>query len=238
MSLEVLQNKSQVYKARQELVKKGASVVDSLFRAILRHVGIVEGIAVGDKLKSWDVLLTLNFIEQKVAYEEPILDIGCYASEIIVALHRVGYSHLAGVDLNSELFCMPHQDVILYEVADFMCTNFESASFRAITSISVVEHGFQAGGLLQEMGRLLKPGGYFIASFDYWPQKIDTNGIRFFGQDWNIFSEEDVHNFIKAAANYSLFPVGELKYSAKDRVINCGGRRYTFAWLVLEKKNA
>jgi ubiquinone/menaquinone biosynthesis C-methylase UbiE len=132
---------------------------------------------------------------------------------------------------------MPYQNFIRYEIANFTQTKFDNASFTAITSISVIEHGFNSQSLLKEMSRLLKSGGYFIASFDYWPEKIDTKGIKFFGMDWKIFCKPDIELFVKEAAFYNLFPIGDMIYSAKDKAVNCGGKQYTFAWLVLRKLN-
>lgn len=235
MTMQVLQSKLQITKARKELVSRGASLVESPLLSFSRRLGLARGIAVGDKVKSWDVLCTLKFIEQHLSRDSAILDIGCYASEVLVALHVLGYSNLAGADLNPNLKNMPFQEHIRYETSDFMHTKFADASFDAITSISVIEHGFDGQSLLNEMARLLKPGGYFMASFDYWPEKIDTTGTKFFGMDWKIFSEQEVEGFINEAQKYGLFPAGEIKYKAKDRPINCGGKRYTFGWLVLRK---
>ena len=236
MSLHVLQQKVQINSARKELINEAASAIDSPLRALLRRFGVISGMAVGGKVKSWDVLSTLNFIKQKVAKDEPILDIGCYASEVIVALYKTGYSHLVGVDLNPNLQKMPYQDSIRYEISNFMHTNFADASFQAITSISVIEHGFDGPAFLKEISRLLKPCGYFIASFDYWPEKIDTTGIKIFAMDWKIFSKDEITNFITEASGYGLFPVGELIYEAKDKIIDSGDKQYTFAWMVLEKR--
>lgn len=235
MSMDVLQDRSQIANARQELASKGVSFIEAPWRSIFRRFGIGRGVAVGDEVKSWDVLSTLKFLEKNVERNESILDIGCYASEVIVALHKLGYTRLTGIDLNPHLQRMPYHDSIRYEVADFMHTNFEDASFRAITSISVIEHGFQGQALLKEMSRLLKPGGYFIASFDYWPEKIDTTGVKFFDMDWLIFSKQNVAAFVEQAAGFGLRPVGAMKYDAKDKAIDCGGKQYTFAWMVLHK---
>ena len=236
MSMEVLKNKIQITSSRQMLIRKGVSSTGSKFRSLLQRTGLINGLVLGDQVKSWDVLETLNFIEQHVQKNEPILDIGCYASEIIIALHKAGYAALTGADLNPDLKKMPYQDSIHYENTNFMHTPFADASFKAITSISVIEHGFDAQALLKEMSRLLQPGGYFLASFDYWPEKIDTTGIKYFGMDWLIFSKQDVANFVSKAAEHGLTPVGDLHYEGQDTPIECGGKKYTFGWLVLKKK--
>lgn len=238
MAMKVLQDKEQISMARQELNEKGASYVDrpdSGLKALLRRFGLVRGVVMGDELKSWDVLATVKFIEGNVNKSEPILDIGCYSSEILASLFKLGYSNLAGADLNPNLKSMPFQESIRYEVADFMHTNFPGASFKAITSISVIEHNFNGEALLKEMSRLLQPGGYFIASFDYWPDKIDTTGTQFFGMDWIIFSKDEVASFINKASAYGLLPVGEINYGGKNKPIACAGKKYTFGWLVLQK---
>jgi SAM-dependent methyltransferase len=235
MTMEVLQDKLQIRKARQELVNKGASVIDSPLRTRLRKWRLVHGVTMGDMVKSWDVLTTINFLESHVKKDDPILDIGCYASEVIIALHKLGYSNLTGADLNPDLQKMPYQNAIRYELTNFMHTKFEDASFQAITSISVIEHGFDGQALLKEMSRLLKPSGYFIASFDYWPEKIDTAGQNFFGMDWKIFSRDEIMNFVTEAASYGLYPVGEMVYDGKDNPIDCAGKQYTFGWLALKK---
>jgi SAM-dependent methyltransferase len=238
MAMEVLQNKIQINIARLELDKIGASHVDrpdSRLKAQLRKFGLVGGVVMGDHIKSWDVFATVKFMEDHVQKNEPILDIGCYASEILASLHKVGYSNLTGADLNPELNKMPYQESIRYEVTNFMHTKFADASFKAITAISVIEHNFNGHALLKEMSRLLMLGGYFVASFDYWPDKINTVGTQFFGMDWKIFSKKEVEIFVKDAAEYGLFPVGEMQYEASEKPIDCSGKQYTFGWLVFEK---
>ena len=85
------------------------------------------------------------------------------------------------------------------------------------------------------MSRLIRPGGYFIASFDYWPDKIDTTSVPFFGMDWKIFSQQEVLAFIDEARAYNLAPCGNIDLAAEERPIECAERKYTFAWLVLQK---
>jgi SAM-dependent methyltransferase len=233
--MKVLQNKSQIKNARKEMIDKRISSIEPPIYSIMRKLGLIRGLSLGDYLKSWDVLETLNFLDLHVPKTEPILDIGCYASEILVALHRSGYSCLTGIDLNPSLGEMPYGEAIRYENQNFMQTKYENASFEAITSISVIAHGFDGQKLLSEISRLLRPGGYFIASFDYWPEKIDTSGLTFFGMDWLIFSKPDVSEFIDHAARYGLAPFGESHFEAQDTPIKCAGKAYTFGWLVLKK---
>jgi len=237
MAMQVLQDKNQIDRARQELVAKGASFVSSPMTAFLRRLGLVDGISVGDKVKSWDVLSILRFIEENVRKDEPILDIGCYASEAIVALHNLGYTNLAGIDLDSRVSQMPHGDAIRYQIANFKQTSFENGSFAAITSVSVIEHGFEEQPLLNEMSRLLRPRGYFIASFDYWPDTIDTRGEKVFGMDWKIFSRQDIAELVEHAAAFGLYPVGELNYEGREATVQYGAWKYTFGWLALQKKD-
>ena len=236
MSLTVLPSKLEIAKSRNELIEMGASALDSRVMSFGRRLHLVGGVKIGDFVKSWDVLLTVKFLNGKVDKTDPILDIGCYASEITSALHKLGYTNLSGADLNPNLLKMPYQGQIKYEVTDFMHTQFPDASFTAITSISVIEHGFDPHPLLREMSRLLLPNGYFIASFDYWPEKIDTGDTKFFDMDWKIFSREEVSDFIEMAATYGLLPVGDLLFDGRERPIECSGQKYTFGWLVLRKK--
>ena len=240
MTVQVLQSKSGIDLARQELRRLRLShtslPVVQLLRRIGRKLGLPTGVNVGDTIKSWDVLTTTRFIRQNVSPDTPILDIGAYASEILCVLHRLHYAALTGVDLNPALKRMPYAEAIRYEVADFMRTPFPAGAFGAITAISVIEHGFQSQSLLQEVTRLLRPGGYFIASFDYWPEKVDTTGIDIFGMDWRIFSKAEVLVFLDEARRYGLTPCGEVNLNALEQIIETIGRRYTFAWLALQKR--
>ncbi len=235
MAAEVLHQWAQIEEARTELRRRRLSCINSTLHHFLLRFAILRGVKIGDALKSWDVLKTARFIEDHVTRDAPILDIGTYASEILCILHRMGYAHLTGIDLNPHIFRMPYADKIRYVVSDFMHTPFESGSFAAITSISVIEHGFNSQALLSEMSRLLRPGGYFIASFDYWPDKIDTSDTPFFGMDWKIFSRSEVLAFVQEASGYGFIPQGELHLDAGDKPIHCAERDYTFCWLALKK---
>ena len=240
MTMRVLHADQQIAAARAELAARGVPKLESAYtgyaKRIARRLGIEPSPTVGDLIKSWDVLETLRFLEAKVPRSAAIVDLGAYASEILLVLDTAGFTDLTGVDLNSRLTNMPAADRINYVVSDFMATGLAPDAYSAITSISVIEHGYDPERLFAEAARLLKPEGYFIASFDYWPDKIATPGVRFFNMDWLIFSREDVEAMLGVAARHGLYPVGDLMFDGKDKAIEHGGFAYTFGWLALQKR--
>ncbi len=240
MTLKVLQNKGQIRAARDTLEGRGLSSMpgplkQGIAKAVSR-VGLAHPLILGDFVKSWDLLTSIEFLEANVPHDGPILDIGAYASEILISLKKAGYTDLTGVDLNPRLKEMPFQSEIKYVTSDFMSTPFADGAFAAVTSISVIEHGFDPERLMREAARILRPGGFFIASFDYWREKVDTGNTRFFDMDWLIFSEQDVAATIAIAAKYGLAPVGDLHPQVSERAIEHGGFHYTFGWLVLQRR--
>lgn len=233
MTAAVLLSKNEIDASRNALRRMGASCIAPWPIPLLRRLGILGGVNLGDRLKSWDILTSATFLLDRLPREAPVLDIGAYASEILCSLHRLGFTSLSGVDLNPGIREMPYPDAIRYEVGNFLQTRFEDDSFDAVTAISVIEHGLDAPRVLGEVSRLLRPGGYFIASFDYWPEKIDTDGVKIFGMDWTIFSKKEVLDFVRIARRYGLTPVGDIELEAGERVICWGGKEYTFAWIAL-----
>jgi SAM-dependent methyltransferase len=202
---------------------------------LANRIGLRHSPPVGDLNKSWDVLLTAQFIDGHVSKQAPVLDIGAQDSEILPILLRMGYETLTGIDLDAAVREMPGRDRIRYEVRDFTNTGFPPETFQAITAISAIEHGFRSKQLLTEVSRLLLPGGFFLASFDYWPEKIATDSVRLYGLDWRIFSEGEVRGLIAEAEQHRLVPIGPIDLTAADRTVQWLGREYTFAWLVLQK---
>jgi SAM-dependent methyltransferase len=238
MAVEVLQSRDQITRAREELRRRHLSFTSSRWRHLAHSLRITRDVEVGDVLKSWDVLKTLEFLERNVSKNAAILDVGAFASELPCILHNLGYRNLAGVDVNPDIKKMPYADAVRYEVADFMRTPFEEATFQAITAISVIEHGFKSERLLTEVSRLLCPDGFFVASFDFWPEKVNSADVKLFGMDWTIFSAQELRTFIEQAAEHKLFPNGSVELRGQDKPIRFAKKEYTFAWLALQKARA
>jgi SAM-dependent methyltransferase len=91
--------------------------------------------------------------------------------------------------------------------------------------------------MFAEISRLLKPGGLFVASYDYWPEKISTDRVVSFGMEWIIFSKSEVVDMVNHAANYGLTlldPSQDLE--ANEPHIRYNGFNYTFGLVAFIKK--
>jgi SAM-dependent methyltransferase len=221
---------------RRKMESSGLSfIVPPLPRRWWNRLPFRRRVPVGDVNKSWDVFGAAQIINELLEHDDPILDMGAFSSEILLILRAMGFSDLHGIDLNPRIKRMPFGDEINFHTGSFYETNYPDQSFCAITSISAIEHGCDIDRLLMEVARLLKPGGLFIASTDYWPHKIDTDGIRMFDLDWTIFSEQEIRALFDKAAGMRLEPVGDCHFETDQRPISCAGKDYTFALLALRK---
>lgn len=231
-----MQNYAENLAAREELRRRRISYwPERPARSLAERVLLRPALAVGELNKSWDLLESVRLLEARVPREAPILDLGAYASELPCCLHLLGYRRITGIDLNPRVRRMPFGGAVRYLVGDMYASGLAAGSFEAVTAISAIEHGVDLPRLLAEAARLLAPGGLFVASTDYWPDKIDTSGIRMFGLDWTIFSRAELAALLEEAARHGLAPLGPASYEAAERPIEAGGKRFTFAWLALRK---
>jgi len=236
VTLRVLQTIAENKAAREEMQRAGFSYWPGTLQKRFRDRVLLRApLAVGEPAKSWDVLQTVRLLQERLPPDAPILDMGAFASEILCSLHMIGFNRLTGIDLNRAVRFMPFHEDIDWVVGDMMATPFPDASMMAITSISAIEHGFALRPLFREVSRLLAPGGLFIASTDYWPEKIDTSGIRMFGLEWTIFSRDEIAEVLRTAGEYGLRLVGDARFDAGEPTIDCTDRRFTFVWFALEK---
>jgi SAM-dependent methyltransferase len=237
--MKVLRSATEIELARSELVRRGVSALRPSHRIgrFLIDRGWYPFRHLGDYKKSWDVLQTLTFIESHLSKSASILDLGCFGSELPATLSRTGFTNLHGVDLDPRLGDAEAVPNVHFTRGDYFQAPYRSTTFDALTAISVIEHGYDPDRLIHEASRLLKPGGFFILSFDYWPEKLDTGEQRLFGMPWAILSKDDVAKLVSVAREVgSLVEVESDRSSASPApVISFSGRRYTFAWMVLQK---
>jgi len=134
---------------------------------------------------------------------------------------------------------MGNRDVVDYRVGDMTATPWPDASFAAISSISVIEHGVPLDRLARELGRLLQPRGVFVFSADYWPDEIRVEGTEAFGLPWRILSRADILDFIGLAAREGLHPLADPSEALRaidERPVEWHGYRYTFMYGALERR--
>jgi SAM-dependent methyltransferase len=182
--------------------------------------------------KTWDVRRSLDAFGARLDPSEPILDVGCFACDMLPALKRLGYHNLFGIDLNPAVLQMPDADVVNYTVGDLLSTPWADGSFAGISAISVIEHGVPDEELCREVSRLLRPGGVFVFTTDFWPQKIITTE-RMFDRDWRIFDAADIEALIAVARSHNLHPAsdpGDIIQETTSPAIHFAGKDYTFLY--------
>jgi SAM-dependent methyltransferase len=182
--------------------------------------------------KTWDVQRAVEALSARLDPSDPVLDMGCFACDVLPALKRLGFQSLYGIDLNHAIRQMPYAESIHYTVGDLLSTPWPSGHFAAITAISVIEHGVDDELLCREVSRLLRPGGVFIFTTDYWPEKIATTE-RMFGLDWRIFDAAEIARLAEVARSHSLHPALHPDASIREvttPAIHFSGKDYTFLY--------
>lgn len=236
MSIRILQSGRENSAARQEMKRQGVSCLKSSFSLRLRSLFKLPADYPCDPMKSWDVLNTIRLIEDMVPRDGAVLDLGAYRSEILPALHRKGYSRLCGIDLNPRVTRCLYSKRIRYATGNFYHTSFADRAFQAATAVSAIEHGLDLDLLLKEVSRILAPGGVFVGSTDYWPEKIDCGDDRLFDLTWKIFDKEELIAFVAQAERHGLELLGTPAYEAKEQVVSYRGKHYTFAWFAFRQR--
>lgn len=96
-----------------------------------------------------------------------VLDFGCGVGDMTATLARAGYRAM-GADISvpfvqSALARYPHLPFVALDVGTSL--PLPSSAFAAITAINTIEHVAQPAAALQELVRLLQPGGLLALTF-------------------------------------------------------------------------
>ena len=194
-----------------------------------------------DVQKSWDVAHAVKIIEASAPDREtPVLDMGCFNSEVVYALHALGYRRVHGCDLNPLCRWLPYWNSIRYACADLTRTPYPDQSFGVLTCLSVIEHGVPIDALIAEADRLLRPGGVFLLTTDFdatgAPHEIDPR-FKVFGQSWRIFTPDSLDEVLDRfrRRGFELLDPSRVDRTHTDRPVHWQGQEYTFTLVALRK---
>jgi SAM-dependent methyltransferase len=239
-----LKSEQELHASRAELAARGLDFSDParvrLWR-LLYHARFRTPLPPADPMKSWDVAEALKVIEQAVPNRAtPILDMGCFNSEVIYALHVLGYKSIHGCDLNPLCRWMPYWHAVRYSRADLTATPYPAGSFGAITCLSVIEHGVPLDAMAAEVDRLLRPGGVFIFTTDFDAtgsiHEIDPK-FRVFGQSWQVFTPDGLSEVVDGfrSRGFELVDPTKVDLVHDLRPVRWKGQEYTFVLVAIRK---
>ena len=192
-----------------------------------------------DAPKNWDTLAALDCIFKKFEKKAKILDAGAELySAFLPCLYLYGYKNLIGINLTIEKPI--RYGSIRYEYGDITKTEFDDNTFDAIACLSVIEHGVDLDAYLQEMSRILKPGGVLITSTDYYAEQIDTQNKTAYGVPIHVFNQNEIQQVYKRARELELEPTTDLDLSCEEKAITWQrfSLDYTFLIFILQKSKS
>ncbi len=196
-----------------------------------RSFGLLHGSALGPR----NVRLRLAKIRELVPLEgDSLLDIGCGNGAYTGAM-APGFRHVDAIDVEPERLEVfrAHNNLPNTRIHQMSADNMEFAddSFNAITAIEVLEHVVDTAGVLREVFRTLKPGGWFALTTPnrLWP--MEQHGYRL-GSRWlpgwtfpGLVWLPPVHRRLSDA---DAFTVGQLNSLLRRSGLNPIGERYLF----------
>ena len=144
-------------------------------------------------------------------HEAKSVDFGRGASYTLQFLSALGLGNLIGIDRTialrlrfARLAQMARQRKLRSPYSlmngDILTRLMPPESCDVIVSISTIEHGLSVASFMQQITRLLIPGGIAVITTEYWETKIDTSSKHACGLPWCIFSRSDVEDEVLAEA--------------------------------------
>lgn len=193
-----------------------------------------------DSRKHWDTLKALFHILLETDPVDAVLDAGASdSSAILYALAMFGYQNLHACNVTEQVRLARHHP-IRFTRQDMSQTDYSDGQFRAVTSLSVIEHLDDLDAFWKEMFRILRRGGCLLLSTDYWSDLVDCAGIHPYGPDMpemKVFTPEGIEDLMASAEQHGFSLIGNWDPSTDERPIHWErvDREYTFAFLALRR---
>jgi SAM-dependent methyltransferase len=213
------------------VLRSTREVEDSI--AQVRRLGLPVA---ADASKNWDSLAALDAILRETDPTSAVFDAGGELYSMILPwLFLYGYRNLIAGNLAFDQ--TERRGPIVYRRSDITKTDFASATFDAITCLSVIEHGVDLDAYFAEMARIIKPGGLLVTSTDYYETKVDTRGLVAFGAPIHVFTREEIAGALEVARRRGFELTSPLDLSSGEPVIHWTeyDLRYTFLLFSLRK---
>lgn len=190
-----------------------------------------------DLPKNWDSFAALSTIKNNIHIDKDsaILDAGGeYYSAIMHQLAAFDFKNLFCINtVFQKSSCIGN---INYIPGDITATSFDNKTFKAITCLSVIEHGVDLEAFFAESNRILADGGLLFLSTDYWHKPINTHQKEAYGVPVKIFTQQDIEELILKAEKHGLFLPGPVDFKCVNKIVQWDDLRYTFIYLTFYKR--
>lgn len=156
-----------------------------------------------NEFKDTDGLL-FEFVQRVAVNGKSILDLGCGNGRYTAKFLEMGAKSVKGIDISPAMIELAKKtykniDFVLGDCAELPYAN---ESFDVVFSNFVLQHCEDLYGPMQEVERVLVPGGYFVATFN----SVDTKNEKILNTEMPILLGVDgaivVHDLIKLNKEY------------------------------------
>ncbi len=108
--------------------------------------------------------------------QRKLLEVGCGEGTGLLFATQIGFQNLAGCEISTERLRRAKSklgsEVLLASVDGTGALPFESAVFDGAYSTAVIEHTIDPKSFMQEIARVVRPGGVVVISSDCWQWRI------------------------------------------------------------------
>lgn len=113
---------------------------------------------------------TVDYIVKNVAKDAVVLDVGCGAAPVLSRLINQGY-HLIGMDYSADMLTLAKQTLgedagqVILQQGDCESVQQPDSCIDCVVCLGVISYASSIPRALQEIERILKPGGIALVSY-------------------------------------------------------------------------